>query len=52
MRTKLLSLNRISSIYLYYSFLLGFSDYQIKKKLTLEGFDNFVNQYEMYLKIQ
>ncbi|MEJ5274043.1 MAG: hypothetical protein WH035_07920 [Spirochaetota bacterium] len=49
MKTKLLSLNKISSIYLYFSFLLGFSDYQIKTKLTLEGFKRLLKVRDIKL---
>jgi len=51
MKTKLSSLNKIPLIYLYYSFILAFSDYQVEIKLTYEGFKKLLKVRDIRLNI-
>ena len=49
METRFCSLNKIPLIYLYYSFILAFSDYQIKIKLDFESFKKLLKVRDIKL---
>ena len=51
MKTKILSLEKIPLIYLYYSFIIAFSDYEIKVKLTFKSFKNLLKTRDVKLSL-